>query len=124
MRGKNGFTLIEMVMVIVILGILAVVAVPRYTHTQAEQREEASEVYIGALQNALSAHIADHYLRKTPWVTSGEDVMRLLEHRDRRMPEDMTYAEGRWTLEKSGMAWKFSPATDSASPRIVFLDKE
>ncbi len=36
--NKNGFTLIELVVVIVIVGILAVVAAPKFMNTQSEAR--------------------------------------------------------------------------------------
>ena len=42
MRGNKGFTLIELVMIIVILGILAVVAIPRYIDMQKEAQEAGS----------------------------------------------------------------------------------
>ena len=39
---QNGFTLIELIMVMIILGVLAAVAIPRYMDT-IENAEEAAE---------------------------------------------------------------------------------
>ena len=41
-KNKNGFTLIELIMVMIILGVLAAVAIPRYLDT-IENAEQASE---------------------------------------------------------------------------------
>ena len=42
MNKKNGFTLIELIMVMIILGIMAAVAIPRYLET-IQKSEVASE---------------------------------------------------------------------------------
>jgi len=122
MRGNKGFTLIELVMIIVILGILAVVAIPRYINMQTEAREAAAEAYIGALNSALSSHTADHYVRDTAWVKNGDEAMDLLQEGS-EMPDGLTFNNDTWTLEGSDKTWKFSKATDDSSPRIEFSAK-
>jgi len=52
MRQQSGFTLIELVMVIVILGILAAFALPRFADMTAEARASALEGLAGSLRSA------------------------------------------------------------------------
>jgi len=52
LRKQRGFTLIELVMIIVILGILAAVAIPRFIGLQAEARSAAVKGLYGSVRSA------------------------------------------------------------------------
>ncbi|EMV2918185.1 MULTISPECIES: type II secretion system protein [Vibrio] len=52
MKRQGGFTLIELVVVIVILGILAVTAAPRFLNLQDDARKAANQGLKGAIDGA------------------------------------------------------------------------
>lgn len=49
-NGQKGFTLIELIMVIVLLGLLAVVAVPKYQDMKTDAAEAQADGVFGAAQ--------------------------------------------------------------------------
>lgn len=59
LRNQKGFTLIELVIVIVIIGILAAVAVPVYNNLFSEAETAAVEATDSSIQSALSIAIAE-----------------------------------------------------------------
>ena len=54
MNNQKGFTLIELIVVIVILGILSAVAVPKFAAMQVDARQSSVEGLYGAINSAKS----------------------------------------------------------------------
>ena len=58
-RRGWGFTLIELMIVVAIIGILAAIAVPKFADLVRKSREGQSKGNLGALRSALSIYYAD-----------------------------------------------------------------
>jgi MSHA pilin protein MshA len=65
MNNQKGFTLIELVVVIVVLGILSAVAVPKFMDMQEEAKKATLEGARGAVKSAVS-------LVHAKWLANGE----------------------------------------------------
>lgn len=62
LKNQKGFTLIEIIAVLVILGILAAIAIPRYIDMQADARRNALQGAVASLISSASMDYAQGFL--------------------------------------------------------------
>jgi len=98
-NNKNGFTLIELIMVMIILGILSAVAIPRYLET-IENAEEASEDAVISNIGVALENYAIHKLVKSGRGIWPDNPFDALKEKPQSYTEDGTNADSdnEWTF--------------------------
>src|SRR5262245_31187599 len=69
LKGQKGFTLIELMIVVAIIGILAAIAIPNFLQYQLKSRQAEAKTNLGAIRTSLTAFQAERgcYVAVTTW---------------------------------------------------------
>ena len=128
--GQGGFTLIELVIIIVVLGILAAVAIPKYQDISAEAREAACRGALGALRSGVTIFYANQAVQTgtATWPTLAEleTAGNVMAHgipknpfqADANAPDSIVTGVTKGDLVNGGArgGWAYLPATGEIWP--------
>ena len=96
--SQSGFTLIEIVMVLVLLGILTAVAVPKYFDLQDKAREKTALLAVAEAQHRLNAQFAQLVLDGSTCKAAVEAVSDITKLGDSKDGTAAVFGEFKLTL--------------------------
>ena len=107
--SHNGFTLIELIIVMVILGILAAVAVPRYLDSISNAEASAEDAVISAIRSGLKQAANDSLYTngRATWPTNPFDALSekpsgySTSETDAAVDGEWTFSDGRITHQRA-----------------------
>jgi len=115
LNNKNGFTLIELIMVMIILGILAAVAIPRYLDTIVSAEVASEDAVITNIEAALENY-AIHKLIDSGRAIWPDNPFDALKQSPQSYTEDGTNADSdqEWTFVDSDPAYITHQRSDNS----------
>ena len=133
MKNQNGFTLIELIMVTIILGILAAVAIPRYMTTVEKAEAAAEDAVIGSIMAGLETYAVEQLMDngRRSWPTNPWDALETKPAGYDANDSDDADTDGEWTYnsttkkithqrsDNSRVGWQYDEGTQSGDNAAV-----
>ena len=133
MKNQNGFTLIELIMVTIILGILAAVAIPRYMTTVVKAEAAAEDAVIGSIKAGLETYAVEQLMDngRRSWPTNPWDALETKPAGYDANDSDDADTDGEWTYnttskkithqrnDNSRVGWQYAEGTQAGDNAAV-----
>tara|TARA_B100000424_G_scaffold259513_1_gene242456 strand:- start:153 stop:581 length:429 start_codon:yes stop_codon:yes gene_type:complete len=133
MKNQKGFTLIELIMVTIILGILAAVAIPRYTSTVDKAEAAAEDAVISSIEAGLETYAIEQLMDngRRSWPTNPFDALETKPAGYDADDSDDADTDGEWTFntttkkithqrnDNSRVGWQYDEGTQSGDNAAV-----
>jgi len=109
-RGEAGFTLIELIIILVALGLLAAVAVPKYLDLRTDAEYEAARAVVSAARSAISLDFAQKKLADAPYrfPERGETITTALQR----------IMDGLQNPPMKGFSWVHTPGAGNTPAKV------
>ena len=125
--GASGFTLIELMIVVAIIGILAAIAIPKFADLIRKSSEGASKGNLGSIRSALSIYYGDlegQYPSDMSTLTVGGKYLAQIPAA--KMPnyhaDSSTVRLNTAASDGSGAGWNYNNTTTDANVGTVFVN--
>ncbi len=133
MKNQKGFTLIELIMVTIILGILAAVAIPRYASTVDKAEAAAEDAVISSIEAGLETYAIEQLMDngRRSWPTNPFDALETKPAGYDADDSDDADTDGEWTYntttkkithqrnDNSRVGWQYDEGTQSGDNAAV-----
>ena len=133
MKNQKGFTLIELIMVTIILGILAAVAIPRYASTVDKAEAAAEDAVISSIKAGLETYAVEQLMDngRRSWPDNPFDGLDTKPAGYDATDVDDADTDGEWTFntttkkithqrnDNSRVGWQYDEGTQSGDNAAV-----
>jgi len=125
MRKRSGFTLVELLIVVIILGVLAAVAIPQFTDTTGDAREATLDTNLNQLRNAIELYYHQHnnkYPGQTHYLDGSADPVEAAAESSLVRQLTLYSAVTGETSSTRDATYKYGPYIKGAIPNNPFND--